>query len=628
MLLSAAALLGLVVNAQLVAAMPRVPLPVPDAGAVKVAVHQNLVPAGRLVGAELRLELDVVEGAWKAEGEADPEVPILAFAERGKPPLVPGPLVRVPIGTSMRVLLRNRTDSALVIGGLRPGTPEDADTVHLAPGAAREVRATLSAAGTFLYWGAFLGTTLGDRLWKDSQLHGAIVVDVPGAQLPDRVLVLSEWFHPYDEGRAWQVVTVINGKGWPHSETIDMQQGDSARFRVINATALHHPLHLHGFFYQIDARGRVGLDSPVPEAERHLSNTDVIAPFRTVSFRFLASTPGNWLFHCHLAFHADENASLATVPHEGHASAGSAPHSMRGLVIGLKVAPKPDYVEAPAADARELRLFVQQKPRALQAGATAFSFVLQNGPEAPARDSIVLPGSVLELLRNEPVRIVVRNNLDEPTAIHWHGLEIESYPDGVPNFSGLGSRIFTQIAPADSFVAEFTPPRAGTYPYHSHLNDRKQISSGMYGALLVLDRPRDLARDHLIVAGGGGPEVEAHYESPYALVNGRTFPPALRLAVGETHRLRIVSLHPDWRVAFTLRNDASIARWRAIATDGADLPAAIATERPAHLEMGPGQTADFEFTPTEPGRWRLEVKSVEPGWHIPLPVIVEAKKAK
>jgi hypothetical protein len=58
--------------------------------------------------------------------------------------------------------------------------------------------------------------------------------------------------------------------------------------------------------------------------------------------------------------------------------------------------------------------------------------------------------------------------------------------------------------------------------------------------------------------------------------------------------------------------------------DGADLQPALATRRVAHVEMGPGETADFEFTPTAPGEWRLEVKTVESGWYIPLTVIVAA----
>ena len=92
--------------------------------------------------------------------------------------------------------------------------------------------------------------------------------------------------------------------------------------------------------------------------------------------------------------------------------------------------------------------------------------------------------------------------------------------DVVPRFP---SRV-QPIAPNDSFVAEFTPPRSGTFPYHSHLNERHQINSGMYGAIIVTDKPRDLTRDHLIVAGGGGPELMSKIESPFALVNGRRFP--------------------------------------------------------------------------------------------------------
>lgn len=67
----------------------------------------------------------------------------------------------------------------------------------------------------------------------------------------------------------------------------------------------------------------------------------------------------------------------------------------------------------------------------------------------------------------------------------------------------------------------------------------------MYGAIIVSDKPRDVTHDHLIVAGGGGPEVFVKIESPYALVNGRRTPPPLRLTAGEVHRLHLVSIHPD-----------------------------------------------------------------------------------
>jgi hypothetical protein len=47
--------------------------------------------------------------------------------------------------------------------------------------------------------------------------------------------------------------------------------------------------------------------------------------------------------------------------------------------------------------------------------------------------------------------------------------------------------------------------------------------------------------------------------------------------------------------------------WRAVAKDGADLPRALATVRPAFLPLSNGEIYDFEYTPTVPGQLQLEV---------------------
>lgn len=619
-------------QAPLVTPPPRIPLPRPAANAVRASVHANHTPAGTLNGRILTIALDVVEGAWRPEGDDDPEVPVFVFAERGKGPLVPGPLIRVTKGTEVRLSLRNTVDTAITIGGLRPGAVRGLDTLTLAKGETRELRYRLDTPGSYFYWGAYGGTSWADRLWKDSQLNGAIVVDPASGAKPDHIFVISEWFHPYDDNRPFEVVSVINGKAWPYTERIAMTQGDSTRFRVMNTIALHHPMHLHGFYYRVEARGSWNKDGPIARPLQPMLNTDLLKPGGTLTLAFAATTPGNWLFHCHFSLHMDETVSLTGSPRDSAAamagmshgpSVPSNEHRMHGLVVGLQVAPSPKYVAYAEPNARDIRLLVQRKPGALADGAAAaYGFVVQDGATTPALDSVVVPGPVLELERGKPVRITVVNNLKEQTGIHWHGLEIESFPDGVASWSGMGDHIFPPVAPGSSFVAAFTPPRAGTFPYHSHLNERHQIQSGMYGAIIVTDKPRDLAHDHLVVAGGGGPAVVSKIESPYALVNGRRFPEPLRLTVGEVHRLRLVSVHPDWRVQFTMRNDSTIARWRAIAKDGYDMPAAQATMRPAEVEMGPGETADFELRPTRVGEWRIEVKTAEPGWYIPLPVIV------
>src|SRR5829696_9120561 len=117
---------------------PRVPLPRPVANAPMSRVNDNRRPTGSLSGGTLTLSLDVVEAAYQPEGEHDPVVRILAFAEPGQKPQVPGPMLRAPLGTTVRLTLRNRSDSAVMLGGLRPSMPAKSDTVHVAAGATRE----------------------------------------------------------------------------------------------------------------------------------------------------------------------------------------------------------------------------------------------------------------------------------------------------------------------------------------------------------------------------------------------------------------------------------------------------------------------------------------------------------
>jgi FtsP/CotA-like multicopper oxidase with cupredoxin domain len=182
------------------------------------------------------------------------------------------------------------------------------------------------------------------------------------------------------------------------------------------------------------------------------------------------------------------------------------------------------------------------------------------------------------------------------------------------------------IPPGGSFAAEFTPPRNGTFPYHSHLHELRQISSGMYGAIIVTDKPRDLKRDHLIVAGGGGLPVFLKEGGNFLLVNGRRAPRAIEMTVGDTNRIRIVSIHADVILHFRFGSESTVARWRPLARDGADLPLALRTPTLARMHMGPGETADFTYVPTQPGRMTLEVW-IEEGQRIELPVEIKPRQA-
>jgi FtsP/CotA-like multicopper oxidase with cupredoxin domain len=625
-----------------VAPPPRLPLPRPATNAAMATINDNRVPAGERRGDTLDLRLEVVEAAWRPEGADDSAVPVLAFAEPGKAPSVPSPLVRARVGTVVRLTLRNAVDSALVIGGLRAGAGMAADTIHLAPHGTRTLTFRLTKVGSYLYWGALKQVGYWEkREWLDSQLTGALIVDPASGAPPDRIFVITEWFLPRDD-RPFEDALVFNGKAWPHTERLTLTQGDSVRWRVLNGAAVPHPIHLHGFYFRAERLGDWNGDSAIAPERQRLANVQFLDNGGTMTLAFVPTQPGNWVLHCHFADHVSpvvslsgaprDSASARAVSHTEHDAAPTASgadpmagHSMRGLVLGIHVNPARGYV-APAApsNARALRLLAQMQPNRLPGKQTAYGFVLQHGDSAPPPDVVSLPAPLLELKRGEPVRITVVNNLAEPTGVHWHGLEIESFPDGVPAWSGIGTRIMPPIAPRDSFVAEFTPPRAGTFLYHAHADELRQISSGMYGALLVLDAPRDTLRDHVVIGGSGGVPTFAKELSTSGLVNGSFRPAPIVVTPGVPNRMRLVSIDGTQELIFSLVSDAGIARWRALAKDGADLPRALRTESPARILLGPGETADYEWTPPPgSGPWRLHVNTpavTSSAWMVAVPI--------
>ena len=236
----------------------------------------------------------------------------------------------------------------------------------------------------------------------------------------------------------------------------------------------------------------------------------------------------------------------------------------------------------------------------------------EGAPESPG-----IPGPLLTLERGRPVRITVVNRLDQPTSVHWHGIELESYPDGVPGWSGTSGRLYRGIAPGDSFIAAFTPPRAGSFMYHAHANELVQILGGLYGPLLVLPpgEPFDTATNRLVMVGS-----LFRHDSLFGVVNGRLDPAPIELRVGHSYRLRLFNIG-DARTYFALRRpDSSLVAWRAVAKDGADLPPALAVPATAPLLTGPGEVADFEFTPERPGELVLDVNSPFAGWRLGVPV--------
>jgi FtsP/CotA-like multicopper oxidase with cupredoxin domain len=236
-----------------------------------------------------------------------------------------------------------------------------------------------------------------------------------------------------------------------------------------------------------------------------------------------------------------------------------------------------------------------------------YGYVLEDGSRRMPAAGPLLPGPLILLKRGEPVRITVANELSERTSVHWHGIELDSYADGIADFSGHPGRIAPSIAPADSFEARFTPPRSGTFMYHPHADEVRQQQAGLAGALLVVDDPAafDPARDIVLLISTPRRETDA---ATTVLLNGTSAPAPLELRAGERYRFRLVNVHvfrPSM-IARLLRGDTPIT-WRALAKDGMELPAERATIRPSVQQMGNGETYDFEVIPGEAGELRFVV---------------------
>ena len=252
-----------------------------------VLPNDNRRAAGAVAGDTLSLKLRAAEGMWRPEGDAGPALRIEAFGEEGDALRAPAPLIRVRAGTTIVVddSQRARSDAhsarACALATVKPCAPIEVPR----PGR-REVRFTLGRAGTYHYWATTTGMPLPFRGASDTQLSGALVVDPAPRLTPeaDRVLVITDWTSltrdelkgiasADDPGVEFvrinpRLTFLINGLSWPATERLTYRVGEKVRWRVINLSSQRHPMHMHGFYYEVDSLGDGVRDTAYPEGQQ------------------------------------------------------------------------------------------------------------------------------------------------------------------------------------------------------------------------------------------------------------------------------------------------------------------------------------------------------------------------
>ena len=469
---------------------------------------------------------------------------------------VPAPLIRVAEGTADRCVdperSRGRVDRSWPLHARRAACAP----LEVPPGQTREVRFTSGPAGTYHYWASTIGAPVPFR-----ELAGAFVVDGTADRAePDRIMVITEWTN-LTARQLGDIVTaddptevfvrlkprltfVINGLSWPATERFAYELGQTVRWRVINLSSQAHPLHLHGFYFEVNSLGNGLRDSPFDDAHRRRVVTQLLPSGGTMAMTWTPERAGNWLFHCHIMHHVSLDRRLAdgsghAHPGAHHSAGAHAEHENTGDLsngygrdgdrrhrarsgAGVGVGISADSCVTTQVDARHAASAWSAR-RLAGRWIRAERRLVHRQPRRPPRRRVL----AIVLRRDEPVEITLVNHLADATAIHWHGIELDSYYDGVHGWSGHGRRVTPMIEPGGSFVVRFTPPRAGTFIYHTHLHDYRQLSSGLYGPLIVTDSNEtfDPATDHVIVLGRSGltsedPSVLTDPES--VVMNGRT----------------------------------------------------------------------------------------------------------
>jgi FtsP/CotA-like multicopper oxidase with cupredoxin domain len=573
-----------------------------------IRANDNRIGAGQIVQHELRASIEARWGKWYPDGPNGAAVPIQAFAEAGRTPQIPGPLIRVQSGTMVDVQIRNSIPGThLTVHGLmdRPALSDRSFDVPFAQ--TRVIRFRAGVPGTFYYWASTTAAAVNRRFGADSQLNGAIVIDPAGAKVPaaqDRIFVIGQWVNVRDpKGRPDfnYELDVINGRTWPFTERLSYARDATVHWRLINPTSGAHPMHLHGFYFRVDSRGDGVADTVYRrDRDRDVRVTELIRSGGTFSMTWHAARAGNWFFHCHLSYHtaahlpiADMVAGKQSTDDETYENGFLSKGEMGGLILSVAVRGTARRALQPPI-ARRFTLLVERASDD-RAGAPSYKYVLNEAGKTVAESGAVGPPIVLT--RNVPVAIDVTNRLDEATAVHWHGMELtDSYYDGVAGYSGQGDRVAPMIDPGQTFEAVMVPPRAGTFIYHTHMNDVYQLRGGLAGPLIVLEPGQqfDSATDHIFTI------TTTHKldDAGKIFVNGVFQPPALTVRAGVPQRFRFINVTTFWTNAiFSLSSGGRTLLWQPVAIDGADLPAGRRTLQSAVETVTVGATRDVTFTP-------------------------------
>ncbi len=230
-----------------------------------------------------------------------------------------------------------------------------------------------------------------------------------------------------------------------------------------------------------------------------------------------------------------------------------------------------------------------------------------------------VPGPTLRVRPGDTLRVTLRNELDQTTNLHTHGLHVSP--------EGNGDNVFVMVRPGDSFTYEYRIPDdhpSGTFWYHPHHhgNVAPQVFGGLAGAIIVEDALDDIAElrsadQHILVLSdprigtkksvldATTADKQEGREGDVILVNGQ-LQPRIEANLGSVQYWRVINASSSRYYRLSIGQPSMYL----IGTDQGRLEA---PQQVSDVTLTPGQRAELLVPLSAPGRVVLSTTEVERG---------------
>ena len=251
--------------------------------------------------------------AERFDWEVEPGKVVEGWGYNGQ---IPGPLIKVDVGDNVVVHVENDLPMGTDVHWHGVRVPNDQD------GVAPLTQPLIEPGETFTYEFIAREPAIGmyhphhhGQMKLPNGMFGVFLIgdlgtDIPlptgrtisGKVIPEEIDIVAEI--PMVLNDAGNIGLTINGKGWPATAPIVVDEGDWFVVHYYNEGLQIHPMHLHQMPQLVFAKDGFALDAPQWE------DTVNVAPGERYSVLVQATDPGAWAFHCHILTHAERHEGM------------------------------------------------------------------------------------------------------------------------------------------------------------------------------------------------------------------------------------------------------------------------------------------------------------------------------